>query len=221
MKDELKACECGNMHPWGIVGRSKDHVILYGPRPIPSCYNFRAAPDKLPAFVQDLRELWAQTGDLDPQTEVATRAVIARIRTLPSATEQWQESVGLLVSQMSRMVGSVTRDESKFAHLVAHTDEIVEAMRGVTQLSERLARQQQLLGEIIDSIAELKEDRRLQYSAEADALSHFGLTWEYRMPQASGHPQDAVLVESEPLAEFDATGLYDDGGLRARDEDED
>lgn len=53
-------------------------------------------------------------------------------------TKALPEFAGLMISQLTDIRGAMTRDESKFNHLVSHTDEVVESMRGVVQLSERL-----------------------------------------------------------------------------------
>lgn len=178
MHDELRLCECGKEHPWGVVGQSEDHVPLYGPRPIATCYNFRPKQEQVPAFVPDVRELWAQTTDLDPQVEIGTRTAIARIRTLPTASEQLAESLGLLISQQSRVLGFFTRTDSKFARLVAHTDEVLIAMEGVAQLKQQLSVIKQTQTELLATIAEMREDcekRELKYSGDLEAYQHFGL----------------------------------------------
>lgn len=175
MHDELRLCECGKEHPWGVVGQSEDHVPLYGPRPIAACYNFRPKQEQVPAFVPDVRELWAQTTDLDPQVEIGTRTAIARIRTLPTASEQLAESLGLLISQQSRVLGFFTRTDSKFARLVAHTDEVLIAMEGVAQLKQQLSVINQTQTELLATIAEMREERELKYSGDLEAYQHFGL----------------------------------------------
>lgn len=92
-----------------------------------------------------LLELWAKTSFLNTQVPMATRIAVRQIHGLmqgadlsPALTTALTEFAGLVISQVTDIRGAMTRDENKFAHLVAHTDEIVEAMRGVTQLAERL-----------------------------------------------------------------------------------
>lgn len=231
MRDELRDCLCGRPHPWGILRYSDDNTPLYGPRSIPTCDHFRPLPEEpLPARI-DPQELWSQTSDLDPQATTATRAVVARIRNMATGVgkyqrmqEQWPEFMGFVISQITNIRGAMVRDESKFAHLVAHTDEIVEAMRGVAQLTEKLSKQGSMLIDIMEQLQELKEDRGIKYSGEIDALEHFGLMltdkiWdpntavgterlvsleEYRQAlQANGSPTDAILTEAEMLGDDD------------------
>jgi len=91
------------------------------------------------------KALWYETSDLSPQASAATRMAVAKMRKLGDGkrgfqqlTAQWPEFMGFVISQITDMRAAMVRDESKFSHLVAHTDEIVEAMRGVVQLKERL-----------------------------------------------------------------------------------
>ena len=83
---------------------------------------------------------------------------------------QWPEFMGFVISQITDLRGTLIRDESKFARLVAHTDEIVRAMEGVAQLSERLY----LLNNKMDAVIEMVASRRDEES-ELTALEHFGL----------------------------------------------
>jgi hypothetical protein len=190
MRDEMRLCECGNEHPWGILRYSEDRVPLYGPRAIPTCDNYRPpaysgrqlTADQLPAFVATAQELWAETGDLDPQATLATRVAVARIRSLAKGENsykamalQWPDFMGFIISQITEMRGALVRDESKFAHLVAHTDEVVEAMRDVVGLKEQLGRLSSAIADVANMVDELREERNANYSAEVEALQHFGL----------------------------------------------
>lgn len=221
MNDAKRKCEkCGHEHPWGVVSKSEDGVNLYGPKPTEHCAHFRPIADDqttLPAFMGTLQELWAQTNDLSPQATMATRVAVTNIRSLAKGKNsyaamaaQWPEFMGFVMSQITDLRGALFRDESKFANLVAHTDEIVTAMRDVTQLAERLNRQSRMLNGIMDRLDELKRDRNSKYSADVAALEHFGLmpvTWVdeadwgkevfIRFPEPSGSQGDAVLIDPD------------------------
>lgn len=250
MRDEERLCECGRFHQWGILRYSQDNTALYGPRPLPTCDNFRPKIDDaeraLAASVPNLGEIWAQTQDLNPQATLATRIVVARLRSLGEVEKkkngalarlfgssssgiqaiaaQWPEFIGFVISQITDMRGVLVRDETKFAHLVAHTDEIVEAMRGVTQLSARLKRQEELLVDIAASIERLQA----QDDAEDEALRHFGLLepeedslFDLRRFTPS-LPTEPVVVESEPRHDDDESenGDSDEDENGNGDEDE-
>jgi hypothetical protein len=182
MKDEVRDCaNCGKQHYWGITGHSKDNVPLYGPRPRTDCDDFRPKLEPVPVGV-NAQALWQQTGDLDPQATIATRLVVARLRELAdgkagmaAVAAQWPEFLGFVVSQITDLRGTLVRDESKFALLVAHVDEIVEAMKNVTQLAERLALQNKMMRQVLREVHELRDEREAKFSAEITAYEHFGL----------------------------------------------
>lgn len=181
MNDELRDCECGKQHPWGIVKYSDDRVPLYGPRDIDGCDHFRPVLEPVPAGV-NAQELWAQTADLDAQADVQTRLVVSGLRSLANrkagmaaVAAMMPEFMNFMIASQTKLTGSLLRNESKFAHLVAHTDEIVEAMRKVTQLSEQLDAVNLVQRDILDQIGQIRADRNIKYSAEVEAFGHFGL----------------------------------------------
>ena len=125
------------------------------------------------------QEVWAQTGDLNPQAELATRVAIARIKSLANGktglnaiAAQWPEFMGFVLSQVTDLRGTLTRDDNKFAHLVAHTDDVVEQLRQVGPLAAKLNQQTQMLAEVIERLDQIQE-RPPQLNP--DALLHFGL----------------------------------------------
>lgn len=159
---------CKHEHAWGILRYSADGVPKYGPRLCDAvvlsegklfdhdrqsccCDHFVAAvegAENLPALTQDQTQaLWSQTSFLNAQVPAATRIAISGIMLLlevgsanldPAIAGAVREFMGLMVSQITDIRSALTKNDNKFAHLVAHTDEIVEAMRGVVQLKERL-----------------------------------------------------------------------------------
>ncbi len=162
MRDERRPCaSCGHDHAYGILRYSPDAVPLYGARKCwCQCNHFVQRNEEaerkfishdgaqLPATLTDdkeIKELWADTAFLNPQVPMATRMAVRQINSLLKTddttallTKALPEFAGLMISQLTDIRGAMTRDESKFNHLVAHTDDIVESMRGAVQLSERL-----------------------------------------------------------------------------------
>jgi hypothetical protein len=164
MNDEQRSCgNCGHEHAYGTLRHSWDGVPIKGARRCwCNCTNFverneiaerlfgkpliSGNQNLVPALSdKKLKELWADTSFLNAQVPLATRLAIRQIRdlftreALPGGlTDALMEFTGLVISQLTDIRGAMTRDDSKFAHLVAHTDEIVDAMRSVTQLAERL-----------------------------------------------------------------------------------
>jgi hypothetical protein len=180
MQDELRRCECGKQHHWGILSK-RNGVPQYGARPRRDCKNFRPkALDQLPAI--DTRELWAQTGDLCAQATTATRIAVMRLKSLARGKQgysqiaaQWPEFIGFVISQITDLRGSLVRADNKFAHLVAHTDDVVEQLRKVGPLAQKLNMQTQMLAEVIERLDRIEELGPRPPQMTADALSHFGL----------------------------------------------
>ena len=86
---------------------------------------------------QELQALWNETEFLSPQASAETRMAVQRVMKAEPA-EQSKAFMSLMLANLSDIRGAMSKDENKFAHLVSHTDEIVESMKGVTQLNERL-----------------------------------------------------------------------------------
>jgi hypothetical protein len=219
MKDEMRPCVCGKSHPWGILRRDQQGVPTYGARAIEGCDNYHPPVDLIPANL-DTKELWAQTGDLDPQAMLWTRAVVARIRQLANGKNsyaamaaQWPDFMALVLSQITDMRGALVRDESKFAHLVAHTDEVVEAMRTVSQLSERLNIMNQHMREVLERLDYMDKQHDADCADEAEGLAHFGL-----LPLDDGEAVGKVIRPSEMI--WSKPRNIGDGGYDVDDDDD-
>jgi len=104
----------------------------------------------------ELAVLWNDTEFLSPQASAETRIAVRRVMEL-AGEEREKAFMGLLLANVSDIRGALSKDESKFAHLVSHTDDIVESMRGVTQLSERLNNVVARIGGIEDRLDRLAE----------------------------------------------------------------
>lgn len=143
MNDEKKKCgRCGHEHSWGVLRYSQDNVKLYGARDCwCDCDDFVEAHALVrpldSAERNELRQLWEDTAFLSAQTPMATRIAVRQLETLEGG-ERDKAFMGLMISQVTDIRAALTKDESKFASLVGHTDEIVDSMKGVVQLNERL-----------------------------------------------------------------------------------
>jgi hypothetical protein len=179
MKDQMKMCgRCGHEHAVGVLRHSQDGVALYGARRCVSttvhfgrvvdcsCNDFAEAvtqpdgtaglPVAAPMSQGELAVLWNDTEFLSPQASAETRIAVRRVMEL-AGEEREKAFMGLLLANVSDIRGALSKDESKFAHLVSHTDDIVESMRGVTQLSERLNNVVARIGGIEDRLDRLAE----------------------------------------------------------------
>lgn len=185
MQDELRLCaNCYHEHKWGILDYSQDGVPLYGARKCEywgerwpnddparpcNCKHFVPAADgdiNLPALTKEQTQaLWSKTSFLNAQVPAATRIAMSGILQLleagaqnldPAIAGAIREFMGLMVSQITDVRGALVRDDSKFALLVSHTDEIVEAMKGVVQLKERLDNIYAIQERVLEAIDNLK-----------------------------------------------------------------
>ena len=151
MKDVLKLCgRCNHEHAVGTLRHSVDGVPLVGARKCEcGCGDFveavmtENATNGLPLAAvmsfTDLAKLWEDTHFLSPQASAETRIAIRKVMELQDPQEREVAYMGVMLANLSDIRGAMSKDESKFAHLVSHTDEIVDSMKGVTQLSERLS----------------------------------------------------------------------------------
>lgn len=203
MKDEFRLCHCGQQHRYGIVGYSNDNVPLYGGRPKGACENFRELKEgeerdaNLPALTQDrLNEIWSKTHFMNAQVPVATRLAYLQMQEasqgkkgIAALTKQWPEFVMLMLSQITDVRGAFVRSDSKFAHLVAHIDEIVETMRKTAQLEKQLETMTNVQNQILDRLKRLHSGRRRRRTAiDKNAAAHFGLGYP---ADVGGHEPEA------------------------------
>lgn len=206
MTDIMKMCAtCRHKHPYGIVGYSPDNVPLYGARAIgypTDDPNFTAVcradqfievhgglENAIALTQQDTEALWAKTSFLGAQVPAATRMAVAQLETL-EGKERDKAFMSLMISQVTDIRGAMTREDSKFAHLVAHTDDVVESMRGVTQLSERLS----TLIARIDSIEEILVEKR---PSRVDAVRRFFMHAFNKLRLRN----EAVVTDAEPATD--------------------
>jgi hypothetical protein len=95
----------------------------------------------LPSVLLDgteLRELWDATNYLSAQTPAETRLAIRKIASLPSFAEQWPQFMGAIFSQVADTRAALTRDDNKFAQLVARTDDFLTIAADSALLKERV-----------------------------------------------------------------------------------
>lgn len=162
MKDISKMCAtCKHEHPWGILRYSDDGVPIYGSRicEAPVC------PERSHEFIPEsantlpaaqTKELWETTAFMNPQTPAASRIAFRQIAEIKNKAKRAEELTKYQIANVLDVRAALVGDDNKFAHLVAHTDEIVESMRGVTRLAERLGNIAQGQMETQEHIAKLE-----------------------------------------------------------------
>lgn len=149
------------------------------------CEYFATAADgdvNLPTLTNEQTQaLWSKTSFLNAQVPAATRILMSNILQLletgaqnldPAIAGAIREFMGLVVSQITDVRGALVRDDSKFALLVSHTDEIVEAMKGVVQLKERLDGIYAVQERVLEAIDSLRKQKGEQESVSIQEAAH-------------------------------------------------
>src|SRR5215831_3976173 len=112
--------------------------------------------------------VWRETSFLSAQTPIEFRVAVMKLGSIPKL----DPLMTLVLSQMMDIRAAMTKDESKFAHLVAGTETIVKTLQNVNPLVERLRRQDELIDSLANQLdrAEGKIDALLQAMAEGGKL---------------------------------------------------
>jgi len=162
---------------------------LKKPEPITQ-ENLPAALERGDITQADVDRIWEETSFLSAQTPIEFRVAVMKLG------RNLDPLMSLVLSQMMDIRAAMTKDESKFAHLVAGTETIVKTLQNVNPLVERLRRQEELIDSLSDQLnrAEGKIDALLQAMAEGGKLEikHEVLT--------GGDEEAAFLAETAAAA---------------------
>lgn len=219
MNDVKRLCgRCRHEHDYGVLRYSQDNVKFYGARGCPecNCSDFVEAHEGVENALSlpsgELRQLWEDTAFLSAQTPMATRIAVRQLETLDGG-ERDKAFMGLMISQVTDIRAALTKDESKFANLVGHTDEIVDSMKGVVQLNERLTgvnlriddtnERIDRLAVMLNAIAE-KMGVEVKQPEHPDPASEVDASKGARRPftTANTHMRDSIIVaDSTPIDE--------------------
>jgi len=133
--------------------------------------------ENLPAALKDGRitqaevdRIWGLTEFLSAQTPIELRMMLVRAQEMGIPLTHHEQ---LLTALLYDMRALMTKDESKFAHLVAGTEVIVKALQNVNPLVRRLERQEQMIDDLSDQLnrAEAKIDTLIDAMAEGGKLT--------------------------------------------------
>lgn len=115
----------------------------------------------------EVDDIWYKTSFLSAQTPIEFRVALINL-----GLDKLDPLMTLVLSQMMDIRAAMTRDESKFAHLVAGTETIVKTLQNVNPLVERLRRQEELIESLTYQLdrAEKKLDRVMWSIAEGEKL---------------------------------------------------
>jgi len=118
----------------------------------------------------EIDRIWGLTEFLSAQTPIELRMMLVRAQDLGIALPPHEQ---LMISLLYDMRALMTKDESKFAHLVAGTETIVKTLQKVNPLVERLRRQEEMIDSLANQLdrAEGKIDALLQAMAEGGKVT--------------------------------------------------
>lgn len=103
----------------------------------------------------EVDRIWLATEDLSAQTPINVRRAMIAIRNAKTPEEKVNLSMQFMMAAATEIQAAMTRDETKFAHLVAGTETIVKTLQNVNPLERRLER----IEAIIDGLGDLIERR--------------------------------------------------------------
>jgi hypothetical protein len=118
----------------------------------------------------EVDNIWAQTSFLSAQTPIEFRVAVIKLK---GAGQEIDPLTTLVLSQMMDIRAAMTKDESKFAHLVAGTETIVKTLQNVNPLIRRLERQEMMIDSLSEQLerTEGKIDALMQAAAEGGKLT--------------------------------------------------
>src|SRR5215472_14895726 len=127
---------------------------LKKPEPITQ-ENLPAALERGDITQADVDRIWEETSFLSAQTPIEFRVAVMKLG------KKLDPLMTLVLSQMMDIRAAMTKDESKFAHLVAGTETIVKTLQNVNPLVERLRRQEEMIDSLTNQLerTEAKLDR--------------------------------------------------------------
>lgn len=118
----------------------------------------------------EVDKIWEETSFLSAQTPIEFRVAVIKLK---GVGQEVDPLTALVLSQMMDIRAAMTKDESKFAHLVAGTEVIVKTLKNVNPLIQRLDRQEMMIDSLTELLerAEAKIDTLMQAAAEGGKLT--------------------------------------------------
>lgn len=157
--------------------------------------------------VEQVADIWRQTEDLSPQTNINARREIIALRNagkgrgpIEAMAVQFPMLVNMLLRATNETQAAMMRDESKFAHLVAGAEVVAKSMEQLGTIAAAYEKIQDKLNDIEAQIADMNEDLWRQ------PKRHWWQFWKY-IPNWRDHeheedvlPQEAIPTD-DPRAE--------------------
>jgi hypothetical protein len=132
--------------------------------------------ENLPEALKDGRitqaevdRIWGKTEFVSAQTPIEVRMMLVKLQDVGINLQPHELT---MMSVLLDMRAAMTKDESKFAHLVAGTETIVKTLQNVNPLMRHLERQQMMIDSLGEQLSrtEAKLDTVMQAMAEGRKL---------------------------------------------------
>ena len=126
---------------------------------------------------EEVGEAWSLTSDLSPQTPIQVRQAVIQIRKL-TKDKPPEQALALafpvfmqfMMTAMTETQAGMTRDESKFSHLVAGTETIVKTLQNINPLERRLERIESMVSSLGSSIRTALDDLKRQMEGKPEVV---------------------------------------------------
>lgn len=122
----------------------------------------------------EIEGIWAATSDLSAQTPITVRRAVIAMRKAKTLEKAWPIVFTFLMQSATNTEAAMTRDESKFAHLVAGAEAVAKSMQNIGSVEARLEsmeRQIAALAGHFDSLVELLAHDKKLNKVELDGSS--------------------------------------------------
>jgi hypothetical protein len=122
---------------------------------------------------EELERIWRETEYLSAQTPITVRRAVIAMRKAP-LSEKMIIAAQEIMRVSSNIEAALTRDESKFAHLVAGAETVAKSMQNIGDIDRRLEsieRQMSALATHFDTLIELLAHEKKIDKTELDGSS--------------------------------------------------
>lgn len=131
---------------------------------------------------EEVQSIWDQTSDMTAQAPITARRAVIAMRKAP-LSEKMMIAANEMLRVASNIEGAMTRDESRFSHLVAGAESVAKSMQNIGDIEDRLDHMDHRLGDLTDKLEQLTSvliehglskveiDARSDADAEAKAAS--------------------------------------------------
>ena len=119
---------------------------------------------------EEVQRIWELTRDLSAQAPINVRRAMISIRAAETPEEKVNLSMQFMMAAATELQAAMTRDESKFSHLVAGTETIVKTLQNINPLERRLERIESMVSSLGSSIRTALDDLKRQMEGKPEVV---------------------------------------------------